>query len=167
MVTLQADPTLADLNAYCTRAEANEYLTEKRLFALATWEAVDNKDAAIIWATRELDRLAYAGARAVSSNRHEWPRTGLTDVASTVIPDQLKDATAELAYYLSQVDRSAPTDQELFEGLKVGPIDLKFREASTGRELTSEMPDSIRAMVRRFLAGGAVSSAINRVAVRV
>ena len=165
MATLQADPTLAGLNAYCTRAFANEFLMEKRLFAL-DWEAVTNKNAAIIWATREMDRLVYAGARAVSSNRHEWPRVGLDDVDSDELPAQLQEATAELAFWLGQVDRSPQTDQELFEGIKVGPIDLKYREASTGRELTSEMPDSIRGMVKRYLAGGAVAGSLNRQVVR-
>lgn len=165
MATLQADPTLAGLNSYCTRAFANEFLIEKRLFALTDWEAVTNKDAALMWATRELDRLNYAGARAVSSNRHEWPRQGLSDVDSNEIPVQVQEATAELAYYLSQADRANPTDQETFEELAVGPIKLKYREASTGRELTSEMPDSITGLVRRFLAGG-ITSSLNRQAVR-
>ncbi len=164
-VTLQADPTLADFNAYATRAFVTSFLIEKRLFA-STWDAVANKDAAIMWATRELDRLNYAGTRATSSNRHEWPRTSVPDVASDEIPIQLQEATAELSFYLGQVDRSQPDDQEKFESLKVGPITLAFREAATGRELTSEMPDSVRGLVRRFLAGGTVGT-INRKAVRV
>jgi hypothetical protein len=157
-VTLQPDPTVADLNAYCSRAEANEYLAERRLFSLVTWEAVTNKDAAIMWATRELDRLNYVGARALSANRHEWPRTGVTDVASTVIPEAVKDATAELAYYLGQNDQSQASDQEKYQEIKAGPITLKFREANTGRELTSEMPDSIRGLLKRYLAGGSIGS---------
>ena len=85
MATLQADPNLAGFNCYCTRAEANEYLVERRLFALSTWEAVTNKDAALMWATRELDRLNWAGTRATSANRHEWPRAGVNDVGSDEI----------------------------------------------------------------------------------
>lgn len=165
-VTLQANPTLALFNAYCTRAEANEFLLERRLFAATAWNAVTNKDAAIMWATRELDRLQWAGSRATSSNRHEWPRNGIANVTATEIPLLLKDATAELAYYLGQSDRSAPDSQEQFEELKVGPITLKFREAATGRELTSEMPDSVRGLVARYLVGGTMGD-MNRKAVRV
>lgn len=164
-VTLQADPTLAGFNAYCTRAFVNEFLLEKRLFATG-WENVANKDAAIFWATREMDRLNYTGARAVSAQRHEFPRAGIPDVGNDEIPVQLQEATAELSYYLGQVDRSQPDNQEVYQEIKAGPISLKFREASTGRELTSEMPGSIRALVRRYLAGGAVGP-LNRLAVRV
>ena len=165
-VTLQADPTLAGFNAYCTRAFANEFLLEKRLFAITGWDAVTNKDAAIIWATREMDRLNYDGARATSSNRHEFPRVGIPDVASDEIPVQMQEATAELANWLGQVDRSVPDDQEKYQELKAGPISLKFREAATGRELTSEMPDTVRGMVKRYLAGGHTGT-LNRKVVRV
>jgi len=164
-VTLQADPSLAGFNCYCTRAEANEYLLEKRLHALTAWEAVTNKDAALLWATRELDRLNWDGYRATSSNRHEWPRSGIADVDSDEIPDQVKEATAELAYYLAQADRTIQTTQEQFTEIKVGPITLKPRESSTGIDLTSEMPDSIRGLVKRFL-GGFQASGINRNLVR-
>jgi hypothetical protein len=166
MVTLQADPTLAGFNAYCTRAEANSFLLEERLFALTAWEAVENKDAAIIWATRELDRLAFLGYRTANSQAHEWPRSGIADVGSDEIPDQLKWATAELAFYLAQSDRSQPTSQETFESIKAGPIELKFRESVTGRELTSEMPDSVTGLLKRFMKGGSMGSS-NRMAVRV
>ena len=165
-VTLQPDPTLAGFNSYCSRAEANEYLLERRLHG-STWDSCPNKDAALLWATRELDRLNWTGYRATSSNRHEWPRSGVTDVGSTEIPDQVKDACAELAFYLAAADRASPSTQEEFDEITVGPIKLKYRESSTGRELTSEMPDTVRALVRRFLAAGASSSGANRKAVRV
>ena len=164
-VTLQADPTLALFNAYCTRVEANEYLLERRLFAATDWNAVVNKDAAILWATRELDRLNYVGSRATSANRHEWPRSSVPDVSVTEIPDQLKDATAELAYYLAQADRTAPNEQEQFKSIQAGAIKLEYREALVGRELTSEMPDTVRGLIKRFLGGG-LSSSMNRRVVR-
>lgn len=166
MVTLQADPTLAGFNAYCTRAFANEFLLEKRLFALTGWEAVTNKDAAIMWATRELDRLDYAGYRTANGQAHEFPRSGIEDLGSNTIPVQLQEATAELAYYLAQSDRSAPTTQETFEGIKAGPIELKFRESATSRELISEMPDTVVGLLKRYLKGGWAGTS-NRMAVRV
>jgi hypothetical protein len=165
-VTLQSDPDVAGFNAYATRAEVNSFLLEKRLFALTTWEACPNKEAAILWATRELDRLKFAGSRATSANRHEWPRSGITDVDSNEIPDQLKDACAELAYYLCQADRSAPAAVEEFKSIQAGPIKLEYKDAATGPELTSEMPDSVRGLLKRFLKGG-TSGVMNRKAVRV
>lgn len=164
-VTLQADPTLANFNSYCSRAEANEYLLERRLHTATVWDAVTNKEAAILWATRELDRLNYIGSRATSSNRHEWPRSSVPDVGVTVIPDQLKDACAELAYFLAQADQSQPSAQEQFKSITAGSIKLEYRESKTGRELTSEMPATVRGLIKRFLGGG-ISSSINRQVVR-
>jgi len=164
-VSLQSDPTLAGFNSNCSRDEANEFLLERRLFASA-WETCANKDAALIWATRELDRLNWGGIKVADTQRHAWPRDGFDDVNTTEVPEAVKDATAELAFYLAQTDQTQPAAQELLEELQVDVIKLKFRESPTGRELTSEMPDSVMGMVKPYLAAASLST-VNRKAIRV
>jgi hypothetical protein len=163
-VTLQADPTQAGFNAYCDRAHANEYLIERRLWASA-WDNCANKEAALMQATRELDRLQYLGSLVDTSQRHAWPRSGLADVAETELPEALKDACAELAFYLAAQDQTQPQAAEVFEELKVDVITIKYREPGTGRELTSEMPDSVTGLLGRYLVGGNLGT-VNRRAVR-
>lgn len=63
-----------------------------------------------------------------------WPRAGVFDVdgnaiASNVIPAALQQATAEMARYLIQNDRSTERPQDFLTELKVDVMTLKFRDA--------------------------------------
>lgn len=62
-----------------------------------------------------------------------WPRSGVRDVDGTpipsnVIPRQLQEATAEMARYLIQNDRSLERPQDGLVELKVADIMIKFRD---------------------------------------
>jgi hypothetical protein len=62
-----------------------------------------------------------------------WPRAGAFDcdsipIASDTIPKQLKAATAEMARYLIENDRSLERPQDGLTELKVDVITLKFRD---------------------------------------
>ena len=64
-----------------------------------------------------------------------WPRHGTKDVDGQpipidVIPKQLKDATAEMARYLIDNDRSLERPQDFLTELKADTLTLKFRDAT-------------------------------------
>lgn len=105
-VTIVATVGSASANSFVTLAEAATY-AEARLNA-STWETsatTDNKNRALVEATRELSALVWQGKRTDSTQALSWPRQvtvdpdnpSLTYFASTVIPTRVKDATCELA----------------------------------------------------------------------
>lgn len=120
----------------------------------------DVKIAALIMATRTLNALAqpfktfvpaqgginampayyrsrrqWTGAAATTTQRLAWPRTGMYDangnlIASDAIPQDLKDATAELAMQLMMGDRTLDNDAIVqgLSSLKAGSVALTWKE---------------------------------------
>lgn len=125
-VTIDASVGGASSNSYVTLAEAATYMTA-RLNASA-WETdatTDNKNRALVEATRELNVLVYEGFRAASTQALAWPRFGAVNpdqfgaghlYLSTEIPQRIKDAQCELA----------------LEFIKAGTTDLAALPATDG-----------------------------------
>lgn len=174
-LVLQPDPSVAGFNAYCSLAEANAY-HEARLHNTAWTSAVDaTKNAAIVWATNTLDTLTWRGVRYSGDQLHEFPRKGLswyeTDdgsynggsetsdlsigfgfytkvtIPESTVPTQIKNATAELAFWLIDSDTTAPTGTEGFNRIKVDVIDIHVN--SLDRQDWLNPP--VRSLVHRFL----------------
>lgn len=114
MPTIIATPGASDANSYVTVVEATAYLDAR--FNVGAWTAAsaDDKERALISATRLLTPLPFLGSRTTAAQSLAWPRTaapdpdapigfsGLRDAgylyyAQTVVPVRLKDATCELA----------------------------------------------------------------------
>lgn len=144
----------ASANVYCTLAEANTY-HETRLFSTAWTGAVGadtTRNAALVWATRLLDLLiVWAEYPAATTQALQWPRTGILDalklsnIPSTVIPVELKNATAEFARQLIPSDRTADFGPEA-KGIKsftAGPVSFEFKELI----IPKVVPDSVAAML--------------------
>ena len=81
--------------AYLTVSEAQTYFNE-RLNA-DPWDCANatNKDKSLKQATKMIDRLNFRGCKTVDSQVNQFPRD-----ADTVVPQDIKDATAELALAL-------------------------------------------------------------------
>jgi len=104
---------MADLVAYPT-ASANSYISQtdaSKYFAGAihadAWVNAegDDKDKALITATRMIDREIWAGAKTSASQDLAFPRTGVYDrdgvaLADDAIPQDILDATCEIALAL-------------------------------------------------------------------
>ena len=98
-----------DSNSYVTLEEANTYLTEYRLHA-AEWSAAPggdlDREAALRWATVLIDSyFNFDGTINDQEQALRWPRYGAFDsdnrlIKQTLIPQDIKNATAELAYEL-------------------------------------------------------------------
>lgn len=122
---------VAGANSYITLVEADDY-AEMRGNTTA-WDALtdDLKNARIAYATKVVDEyFVWEGYRTSSEQVLEWPRSGAPDCGgqiigqsalsgrraygtvyldSNVIPQELKDAVAEMAIELAASDRvSAP-----------------------------------------------------------
>lgn len=111
-ITIVATVGSASANSFITEAEAIAYVAT-RLNA-GSWTTVsgatctETEKAALIESTRELSALVWKGQRVDSTQVLAWPRqwvenpdspTGAWDFyATTVIPQRVKDACAELAF---------------------------------------------------------------------
>lgn len=155
-LTIVATAGSETANSYCTLVEAYSY-HETRLHSLDTWDAADDgeeKTPALVWATRLLDEMVmWSGLKADDTQRLRWPRTYVYDIDgveidSAVIPEFLKNATAEFAFYLLSNDLTADDTRDLMglEELKVGPIFLKVDKYTKKPVL----PRSVAQMVRRY-----------------
>lgn len=105
-----------------------------------------------MWATRLLDQCVnWKGYKKTEDQALRWPRTGVIDpdghsVDEDSIPTFLKHATAELARYLIDSDRTAETDISGFKEIEVDVIKLKIDKHNK----TSIIPKSVWAIIRPY-----------------
>ena len=119
-----------DSNAYANAADCDAY-HEGHLYATA-WVAAtaDQKDAALVMATRLIDsQIQFDGGKTNSLQSLQWPREGCHDpdgvrassgagsseLPANLVPKAVMDATCEMARELLITDRTAPA---VGEGLK-------------------------------------------------
>lgn len=137
MPTVITTPGAADANSYISVAEFDLYVTTRpHVPSVVSTATQVQKEAAIIAATRIIDsHVCFLGSAVTGTQALMWPRHGMLSrtgftILTTVIPQELKTATAELAVLLLMGDRSldlAPVAQGL-KGLKAGPISLDFKD---------------------------------------
>jgi len=89
-------------NSYITLADAEIYF-ESRL-NITEWTAAtdDEKNRALVTATRIIDQNSFVGYRYTTTQALKFPRTGVPDYDSVVfvdgvIPEPIKDAQCEIA----------------------------------------------------------------------
>jgi hypothetical protein len=145
-----ATPGAANANSFLTILEADAYHAAR--LHNDEWSAATElqKEAALLWATRILDRHSWVGRRTNELQRLRWPRTGVYDqddfwVHQDVVPSFLKDATAELALLLLRKDRTAEAETTGLSKIVVGPIELEMDPADTLKDVSPEVWRMIQA----------------------
>lgn len=163
-MALDATVSGASANAYCDRAYADAFHVDRGFNA--EWSAATTavRDAAIIWATRLLERLEWRGGKTTTAQALRWPRGSAATqdyvyYANTIIPGPVKDATAELALYLVKEDRTVDSGAIGLNSLKVGSISLDFDSGA----YTKAIPDGVMSMIS-FLLHGSGSTTFRSVA---
>jgi hypothetical protein len=139
-------------NSYATVAEGTSY-HEGRLHSSAWTDAsATDKAAALVWATRLLDgTFAWAGWPDTSSQALQWPRSGIVArnpfvvVPEGVVPQEIKNATAELARLLITSDRASDSDLEVqgITSVRAGSVALTFSGSASRRVVPSALYDLI------------------------
>lgn len=180
---LPFDATVGGANStsYLTVAEAQEYFDERRLASLPEWDDADpSQEAALVQATQTIDlfftarrRLEYdscncaryitnpawTGSPATTTQRLAWPRNGMFDrngnpIPNNIIPQELKDAVAELAGQLCKEDTTLDNDIRVkgITAVRAGSVSVNFKDFIAMKVL----PDS----VMNLLIGSWISDAI-------
>lgn len=140
-LTIVATAGSASANSFVTEAEQVTYVAS-RLNAtdwvtLSGTTCTETEKAAMIEATRELSALVWSGRRADATQVLSWPRQDVEDPDSpsgsyyltTVVPQRVKDATAELAMQFVKAgttDVAALDDTALISQRVIGPLSTSY-----------------------------------------
>lgn len=168
-VTLVATPGALTANSYATVGEAQAYFDTR--VEVAGWEDADNQSILLMMATRTIDALlsprrmfmppvggrsgyyvnrpTWTGARpATNLSKLAWPRSGMYDrngvaLSELLIPQELKDAVAEMAGALGTKDVTLDNEVVVqgITNIKAGPVSLSFAEGAA--MLSKVLPESV------------------------
>lgn len=143
-LVLNAEAKSISANSYVSVAEADAIIAA-RLY-VATWTAATSGDkaAALVWATRLLDRtMDWNGSRRTVLQALAWPRTGVYIAPDAgwydydLVPDPIKEATTELALLLLQQDRTAEPG---VAGLGLSSLSVGNGAVSLGIDKSNVLP---------------------------
>lgn len=153
-LTLVATAQATNANSYATHVEATAYFDGR---ANATTFTVTTTATAEIWlvmATARLEREGYIGTPTSSTQRLQWPRSGVADVTgngldydSSVVPRLMKEAEYELALAIgNDTALLEDTGLEGFVNVKVGPLDVTPRVGRRGGDLPAQVVRLLRGL---------------------
>ena len=137
--TIVATLKSATANSYVTLAEANTYFETVPDSTTWTNKTDDQKNRALISATRWIDGLNFYGDRCDESQALKWPRNNYhvddDELACTSIPANIKYAQYELARALANetdaITGNKGTDG-VYEEVKLGDMEVKYNTSSQG-----------------------------------
>ena len=156
-----------EFNVYASRETAETYALGT--FGNAEWEAASNnqKERALISATRQFEAVKWCGSKTSASQALAWPRTGLTDregntLASDTIPEAVINGNIELAF--SIVSETFAANQATAAGnikrLKADEAEIEyFRALSTAA--TALFPKTVLDWVGLWICGSGSSGALS------
>ena len=135
--TINATLSSATANSYVTLAEANSYFETVPNSSTWTDKTDDQKNRAIISATRWIDSLNFYGDRCDTSQALSWPRNNYhvdrVELACSAIPADIKYATYELARALAN-DTDAVTGNTgtsgIYEKVELGELKVQYNTDS-------------------------------------
>lgn len=148
----------ATSNSYVSIDDADTY-HEKRLY-VTDWTGAtdDNKEIALMWATRLIDEMVEFNGYAINATQAlAFPRYGVYDrngnaFASNAVPTWLKEATAEFARQLIAENRTAETNRDLagFKEIKVGSLELKTDPVRAKQTMPPEVFSMLKFYCRKI-----------------
>lgn len=126
---------LSNATSYLTVAEANAFISTN-ILAYPAWDALTTgaKEAVLIQASRFLDnRTRWRGQKTVAASGLRWPRVGVSDrdgitIDDDVVPEEVKQATAELARFLAFNDLGSFRSQDGLKQVTADVVTLIFNE---------------------------------------
>lgn len=166
------DATLsgASANSYVTLAAANTYFETVPDSSTWTNKTDDQKNRALISATRWIDALSFYGDRCTTTQALKWPRNNYTvdgiDLACSLIPEGIKTATYELARALANdtdaiIGSTGTTG--LYDQVELGELKVKYNKSSQSVGLVTNAFDVypwLQSYLGPYCMGGAANYAV-------
>lgn len=138
-------------NCYITLAEAMAY-HETRLHN-DVWDvaADQDKERAIISASKMLESYDWSGEKQDSTQALAFPRSDMGDQIQDGTPQAIKDACAELAFFLLSNDY--PDDpRKGVKRSKAGGVEVEYFSSSGGDGM--KIPKLVQRLIRPFINAG-------------
>ena len=163
--TITATLSSATANSYVTLAEANTYFETVPDSSTWTNKTDDQKNRALIAATRWIDSLVFYGDRCDNGQALKFPRNNYAvddvELACTAIPNNIKYAQYELSRALAN-DTEAMTGVSgkdgNFEEVALGDLRVKYNTASQGTGSVNNIMDVypwLQSYLGAYMLGGA------------
>jgi hypothetical protein len=148
-MALDATPNGSSADSYVSVSDADAYHATHLYSTDWTSATTANKEIALKMATRILDeKVDWTGTKGTSAQALAWGRVGVTDdgysVSSTIVPQPIKNATAEFARNLISNDLTGDAQGKGLTSLEVGSIKLNFDKTDTAGVLTSIVQEMLR-----------------------
>jgi hypothetical protein len=154
-------------NSYVTLAEATAHFANRHPSTAWDDASAGDKERALLTATVLIEQMEFRGSpvKPLTDTSNEqtqalrWPRHGVQNdegwtYLENVIPERLKRAQMELAYFLLSEDvKLGQTGLEGFNRAKVGPLEVDIRHA----QRAGTLPENVRRELRPLLVSGAVT----------
>ena len=165
--TINATIKSETANSYVTLTEANSYFETVPDSSTWTDKTDDQKNRALISATRWIDTFVYQGDRCDENEALKFPRTNYqvdrVELSCSTIPLNIKYAQYELARALAN-DTDAMTGNLGTDGnfseVKLGDIEVKYNTASQGTGSVNNILDVypwLQSYLGAYILGGAGS----------
>lgn len=128
-MALNATPGASDANSYVTLEEANAYFVDRP--HSSAWGESSEQESMLILASRMLDwYVHWKGYRSSTTQSMLWPRTGVirrdaSEIATDIIPSEVKIAVYELALSSIEEDRTIDSALAGLEEIKAGSLTVK------------------------------------------
>ena len=162
-VTIDATVGGASANSYIDATAADTILAQHNRGTAWSGLSSDVKNASLIMATRSLEQYSFRGSKASTTQALRWPRDGVVtrdgdEIANNVIPDDLKYATAELAYLFSQENRFAEAGTEGFSQITLGSLSLTIDK----HDRKNMTPDYVRGFIAHYIMSSPFNATLGR-----
>jgi len=171
-VAATIDATLGGVsaNSYVTLAAADAYFETVPDSSTWTAKTTDQKNRALISATRWINVLSFYGKLCSDTQALKWPRKDYTvdgiNLACTLIPEPIKTATYELARALAN-DTDAITGTTgttgIYDEVELGELKVKYNKTSQTSGVINNVFDVypwLQSYLGPYCMGGAANYAV-------
>lgn len=163
--TINATLSSASANSYVTLAEADSYFETIPDSSSWTTKTTDQKNRALISATRWIDSLNFYGDRCDNGQALKWPRNNWlvdrVELVCTTIPNPIKYATFELARELAN-DTDAVTNtqndpDQLYRQVELGELKVQYKDGQANGTINNifDVYPWLQSYLGAYVIGGA------------
>ncbi|MBI2239623.1 MAG: hypothetical protein HYU59_02340 [Magnetospirillum gryphiswaldense] len=148
------------IDSFITLEQAEAYFTGRLYILDWSGAASGDKEKALKMAARTLNRLRWRGSLTSESQVMAWPRQGVIDpegreITVTTIPQDIKDAQAEMALAMLREDLTADDSNRGVKRVKAGTVEVEYNGEAPAKSLPDAVQELLSPYLRPVISGSA------------